>query len=418
MAEIGSISSRLRTLAAEAEEHLKGRFASIDETAFYNTQKVLSAFQNERVEESCFAGTTGYGYDDRGREVLDKIYARVFGCESALVRTQFANGTHAITCALFACLAPGDVLLAATGRPYDTLQTAIGLNGSVFGSLKYYGIEYRETALTRAGKPDYDAIAAAAADPRVKAVEVQRSRGYSTRPSLSMEEIGRICDVVHKANPSAVVIADNCYGEFTKKTEPTQHGVDLIAGSLIKNPGGGLAPCGGYVAGRKELVDRAAQRLTSPGIGGEVGATLNANRALFQGFFVAPHVTAQAMKTALFCAEIMKRLGYEVSPEPEEFRSDIIQTVIFRDPEALKRFCRGIQAGSPVDSFVAPEPWAMPGYDSEVIMAAGAFIQGSSIELSADGPMREPYTAYLQGGITYESGKIGVLLAAQYLLET
>ena len=410
-------SEKLLSLAREAEADIRPQFAEIDAIAEANTEKVMAAFQAERVDEACFAGTTGYGYDDRGREVLDRVYARVFGTEAALVRTSFANGTHAITCALFAALKPGDVLLAATGIPYDTLQTAIGISGDAFGSLKYYGIDYAQVDLREDGSPDLEAIAKAAADPRVKAVEVQRSRGYAGRPSLSPETIGEICKAVRSTNPHAAILVDNCYGEFTDYTEPTEHGADLIVGSLIKNPGGGIAPCGGYIAGRRELVENAAARLTSPGIGGEVGATQNANRSLFEGFFLAPHVTAQAMKTALFCARLMERMGYEVSPKSSEKRYDIIQTVIFRDPELLKRFCRGIQAGAPVDSFVTPEPWDMPGYDTPVIMAAGAFIQGASIELSADGPMREPYRAYMQGGITYESGKLGIMLAAQMLIE-
>ena len=410
-----NISPKMWELAKVAEADLSSAFVEIDQIAMMNTAKVMAAFQEERVSEGCFAGTTGYGYDDKGRETLDRIYADVFHTEAALVRSSFANGTHAITCALFSALRPGDTLLAATGIPYDTLQTAIGLSGDTFGSLKYYGIGYDQVNLLPDGTPDFERIAIAAADPKVKAVEVQRSRGYSSRPSLSPEVIGKISDIVHKVNPNAVVIVDNCYGEFTTETEPTDHGADLIVGSLIKNPGGGIAPCGGYIAGKQWLVDNAASRLTSPGIGGEVGATLDTNRSLFQGFFLAPHVTAQAMKTALFCARIMELLGFETSPASTEKRYDIIQTVTFGNPDGLCRFCRGIQAGAPVDSYVTPEPWDMPGYDTPVIMAAGAFIQGASIELSADGPMRDPYNAYMQGGITYESGKLGILMAAEML---
>ena len=415
MAELLNISQEMWKLASQAEAELRDKFAEIDEIALKNTAKVMAAFQQERVSDGCFAGTTGYGYDDKGRETLDRIYADVFHTEAALVRAQFANGTHAITCALFSALKPGDTLLAATGIPYDTLQTAIGLSGDAFGSLKFYGINYDQVDLLPDGMPNFDGIAAAAADSKVKAVEVQRSRGYSGRPSFSPETIGRICSIVHEVNPEAVVIVDNCYGEFTTETEPTEHGADLIVGSLIKNPGGGIAPCGGYIAGKQWLVDNAAARLTSPGIGGEVGATLDSNRLLFEGFFLAPHVTAQAMKTALFCARIMELLGYEASPASSETRYDIIQTITFGNPGGLCKFCRGIQSGAPVDSYVTPEPWDMPGYDTPVIMAAGAFIQGASIELSADGPMREPYRAYMQGGITYESGKLGILMAAELL---
>jgi len=415
MAELMNISPEMWKLAAQAEADLRDQFAAIDEISMRNTAKVMAAFQEERVSDGCFAGTTGYGYDDKGRETLDRIYADVFHTEAALVRASFANGTHAITCALFSALKPGDTLLATTGIPYDTLQTAIGLTGDAFGSLKFYGINYDQVDLLPDGMPDFEGIASAASDPNVKAVEVQRSRGYSGRPSFSPETIGEICRIVHEVNPEAVVIVDNCYGEFTTETEPTDHGADLIVGSLIKNPGGGIAPCGGYIAGKQWLVDNAAARLTSPGIGGEVGATLDTNRLLFEGFFLAPHVTAQAMKTALFCARIMELLGYETSPASAETRYDIIQTITFGDPEGLCKFCRGIQSGAPVDSYVTPEPWDMPGYDTPVIMAAGAFIQGASIELSADGPMREPYRAYMQGGITYESGKLGILMAAELL---
>ncbi len=412
-----NISERIRRLGDEAETVLQPAFRRIDKIAEANTEKVVAAFQKERVSDSCFAGTTGYGYDDKGRETLERVYADVFGTESALVRASFANGTHAITCALFSALGPGDVLLSATGAPYDTLQTAIGINGNTHGSLRYYGIEYRQTELRSDGMPDLDAVAVAAADPHVKAVEIQRSRGYAGRPSFSPETIGEICSLVHHVNPSAAVIVDNCYGEFTALTEPTELGADLIAGSLIKNPGGGIAPCGGYIAGRKDLVDNASARLTSPGIGGEVGATMGTNRLLFQGFFLAPHVTAQAEKTALFCAKVMEMLGYETSPTSEETRYDIIQTVALGTPDGLRKFCLGIQSGAPVDSFVTPEPWNMPGYDDQVIMAAGAFIQGASIELSADGPMRPPYRVFMQGGMTYESGKLGILIAADFLTE-
>ncbi len=376
----------------------------------------MTAFQDMRVSDSCFAGTTGYGYDDLGRDVLDKIYAQIFGTEAALVRIGFVNGTHALTTAMFALASPGETVLAVTGTPYDTLRSAIGIEGNCFGSLKFYGINYGEVALTADGEPDYEAIKKAAADKNVRGIMIQRSRGYADRKALTVEEIGRICSCVREVNPEANIMVDNCYGEFTDTIEPTQVGADIIAGSLIKNPGGGLAPTGGYIAGKAELVERAAMRMTSPGIGGECGSTLGNNRLLFQGLFMAPHVVAQALKTAVFCSGMMKELGIESSPAPEEKRSDIIQMVKLGSAENMKRFCLGIQAGAPVDSYVTPEPWEMPGYNCPVIMAAGSFVQGSSIELSADGPMREPFIAYMQGGLTYESGKLGIMMAASAML--
>ena len=377
----------------------------------------MEAFQENKVSESCFAGTTGYGYDDLGREVLDRIYARIFGAEAALVRINFVNGTHALTAAMFAVVKPGDVILSVTGTPYDTLRSAIGISGGCHGSLKFYGIDYAEVSLADDGEPDYDKIEKAAADRRVAAVMIQRSRGYEDRKALSVAEIGRICDIVHRVNPEASIMVDNCYGEFTDVIEPTQVGADIIAGSLIKNPGGGIAPTGGYIAGKAELVERAAMRLTTPGIGGECGSTLGNNRLLFQGLFIAPHTVAQALKTAAFCAAMMDELGIESSPAYNAERSDIIQMIKLKSPERMKKFCLGIQSGAPVDSFVTPEPWPMPGYDCPVIMAAGSFIQGSSIELSADGPIREPYTVYMQGGLTFESGKLGVMMAVSAMLE-
>ena len=317
---------------------------------------------------------------------------------------------------MFSLAAPGETILAVTGTPYDTLQTAIGLSGEAFGSLKFYGIRYAQVELAADGGPDYEKIREAAADPHVKGVMIQRSRGYGDRKALTVEEIGRICTIVHDVNPSANVMVDNCYGEFTDVLEPSHVGADIIAGSLIKNPGGGLAPTGGYVAGKEELVERAAMRLTTPGIGGECGSTLGSNRLLFQGLFLAPHTVAQAMKTAVFCAAMMEELGIESVPGIDEKRSDIIQMVKLHDPEKMKRFCLGIQAGAPVDSYVTPQPAPMPGYDCPIIMAAGAFVQGSSIELSADGPMREPYTVYMQGGLSYESGKLGIMMAVSAML--
>lgn len=409
-------SNFLLEKASLAEEKIRPSFAAIDEIAAKNTAKVLEAFAENRVSDACFGGTTGYGYDDLGREKLDAIYARVFGAEAALVRSSFVNGTHTIASAMYATVSCGDVFLSATGDVYDTLQTVTGQRGKVGGTFADYGIEYRKVELKN-GLPDLEDIAEAAKDPRVKGVFVQRSKGYSDRETLSCRQIGEVCRAVKTVNPQAAVVVDNCYGEFCELTEPTQHGADLIAGSLIKNPGGGLAPAGGYIAGRADLVERAACRLTVPGIGGECGATLGVNRQLYQGFFMAPHTVAQAVKTAVFCAALLEELGYRVSPASSELRHDIIQTIQFGRPEPLLAFCRGIQAGAPVDAFATPEPWDMPGYDCPVVMAAGAFIQGASIELSCDAPMRQPYTAYMQGGLTYESGKLGVMAGAAKILE-
>lgn len=410
------ISERVRALAAEAQASLRGQFDRIDAIAEENTQKVLAAFQKHRVAESYFAGTTGYGYDDIGRDKLDEIFAEIFGTEDALVRIGFVNGTHAITAALFGALRPGDVLVSAVGAPYDTLLGVIGVVDKGPGSLKEYGVGYRQVELTADDKPDLAGLSAAVKEPGVKAVLIQRSKGYSTRSSLSVDEIGAMCALIRAANPDASILVDNCYGEFVETREPTQAGADLVVGSLIKNPGGGLAPTGGYIAGRRDLVEAAAMRLTAPGIGRECGSTLGNNRSLYQGLFLAPHTTAQAVKTAVFAARMMELLGYRTEPASDAVRHDIIQMLHFGSPEPLKKFCRGIQFGAPVDSYVTPEPWDMPGYDCQVIMAAGAFIQGASIELSCDAPMREPYTAYLQGGLTYESGKAGVMLAVEELL--
>ena len=404
-------------LAQEAENEIRSQFERIDRIAQLNTLKVMQAFQDNKVSDSCFAGTTGYGYDDVGREVLDKVYAQIFCTDAALVRIGFVNGTHALSAALFAMLKPGDTLLSATGLPYDTLRNAIGIEGDCHGSLKFYGINYAQVDLKADGSPDIGAIKKAAADKSVTAVLIQRSRGYGNRPAFSAEQIGEIAHAVKEVDPSINVMVDNCYGEFTGEHEPTEYGVDLMAGSLIKNPGGGLAPTGGYVVGKAELVEKAAMRLTTPGIGGECGATLGNNRLLFQGLFMAPHIVAQALKTATFCSAMMSKIGFETSPAPDEVRSDIIQMVTLKSADNMKKFCKGIQSGAPVDSYVTPEPWQMPGYNCPVIMAAGAFVQGSSIELSADGPMKEPYIAYMQGGITYESGKLGIMMAVNEMLE-
>lgn len=414
--KIGDIKPEVFAMAERATVKAKAQFEKIDAVAEYNTRRVMEAFQDNRVSESCFAGTTGYGYDDLGRDTLDKIYAQLFGTEAALVRLGFVNGTHALTAAMFALAAPGETVLAATGLPYDTLRNAIGIAGDCHGSLKFYGIDYAQVDMTPEGEPDYDGIARAAADKKVTGVMIQRSRGYADRKALTVDEIEKIIKTVRAVNPTANIMVDNCYGEFTDIKEPTHVGADIIAGSLIKNPGGGIAPTGGYVAGKAELVEHAAMRLTTPGIGGECGSTLGNNRLLYQGLFMAPHTVAQALKTAVFCAAMMDELGIPSSPAIDEKRSDIIQMVHLGSPEAMKRFCLGIQAGAPVDSFVTPEPWPMPGYDCPVIMAAGAFIQGASIELSADGPMRPPYTVYMQGGLTYESGKLGIMMAVSAML--
>lgn len=412
---VNDIRPEVYELARQAEEEIRPQFERVDRIAMLNTRKVMTAFQDNKVSDSCFAGTTGYGYDDLGREVLDKVYAQVFCTEAALVRIGFVNGTHALSAALFGILKPGDTLLSVTGLPYDTLRNAIGIEGDCHGSLKFYGINYRQVDLKN-GEADLDAIKAALADRSISAVLIQRSRGYENRKALSAEEIGEICSAVKSVAPNVTVMVDNCYGEFTGEHEPTEYGVDIMAGSLIKNPGGGLAPTGGYIVGRKDLVENAAMRLTTPGIGGECGASLGNNRLLFQGFFMAPHIVAQAIKTVTFCSAMMKKIGFESSPAPDEARNDIIQMVTLKNGENMKKFCRGVQAGAPVDSYVTPEPWQMPGYNVPVIMAAGAFVQGSSIELSADGPMREPYTLYVQGGITYESGKLGIMMAVNEML--
>lgn len=412
---VNDIKPEVYELARQAEEEIRPQFERVDRIAMLNTRKVMTAFQDSKVSDSCFAGTTGYGYDDLGREVLDKVYAQVFRTEAALVRIGFVNGTHALSAALFGILKPGDTLLSVTGLPYDTLRNAIGIEGDCHGSLKFYGINYKQVDLKN-GEADLEAIKAALADRSISAVLIQRSRGYENRKALSAEEIGEICSAVKSVAPNVTVMVDNCYGEFTGEHEPTEYGVDIMAGSLIKNPGGGLAPTGGYIVGRKDLVENAAMRLTTPGIGGECGASLGNNRLLFQGFFMAPHIVAQAIKTVTFCSAMMKKIGFESSPAPDEARNDIIQMVTLKNAENMKKFCRGVQAGAPVDSYVTPEPWQMPGYNVPVIMAAGAFVQGSSIELSADGPMREPYTLYVQGGITYESGKLGIMMAVNEML--
>jgi len=410
------ISDKVQELSRRALCDVEPGFKQIDEIALANTEKILSAFRRHRVSDSCFHGTTGYGYGDKGRDTLDLIYADVMGTSSALVRAGFVSGTHAIASALFAAVRPGDTLLSVTGAPYDTIHGVVGITGNHRGSLREYGVNYSQIELDNAGKPNFPAVERAVrGDKRIAAVFVQRSRGYTDRSALTVREIGKICKAVRELGAGINIIVDNCYGEFTETLEPGDMGADLVAGSLIKNPGGGLAPSGGYVAGREDLVEAAAFRLTAPGLGADCGATPGGNRLFYQGLFMAPHTVAQAMKTAVFCARLFELLGYKTSPGAFETRSDIIQTVELGSPELLRRFCRGIQFGAPVDSYVTPEPWDMPGYDCPVIMAAGAFVQGASIELSADGPLREPYRAYLQGGITFESGMLGIMLAASYL---
>lgn len=411
-----TVDKRLEALSRQAMDEVAKSFAAIDEVTEYNQQKVLRAFIDHHVSETHFAPTTGYGYGDRGRDTLDEVFAQVMGAEDALVRHSIVSGTHAITIALSGVLRPGDVLLAATGAPYDTLEKVIGIRGDAPGSLKEFGIEYRQVELDKEGHPCIPAILDAL-DGRVKVVHIQRSRGYDPRPSLHVEEIGEIIRAVKGKRPDAVVFVDNCYGEFVEKTEPTQVGADLMAGSLIKNPGGGIAENGGYICGRADLVELCSYRMTTPGLGREVGASLGHNRPLYMGLFHAPHVVGEALKTAVYAASLFSRLGFEVSPAPLEGRADIIQTVKLGTPEGLVAFCQGMQKGAPVDAFVVPEPWDMPGYENPVIMAAGAFIMGASIELSADGPLREPYAAYMQGGLNFHSGKVGVLLAAQSMLE-
>ncbi len=398
--------------AREEEAKLVSQFARIDEIAQINTERVLDSFASHRVSEAMFAASSGYGYDDRGREVLDEIYADVFGCERAFVRHSIANGTHALALGLFGLLRPGDVMLSITGKPYDTLEDVIGMHGAKGdGSLADFGVAYREINLLD-GSTEADLIDALQ-DKAIKVVFIQRSKGYLNRRTLSPDEISAWTELVH-THSDAFVVVDNCYGEFTDVKEPK---ADLLIGSLIKNPGGGMAESGGYIAGTAKAVELVSYRFTCPGIGLEVGATLGQNKNMFKGFFYAPHTVAQAIKTAVFAAAIFSSLGYAVEPKAADTRYDIIQIIQCQTPEKLCAFCRGIQSASPVDAYVTPEPWAMPGYADPVIMAAGAFTQGSSIELSADGPMRAPYTAYLQGGLTYESGRLGILRAAMSLLE-
>ena len=412
-------SKKIQDLTLEAEHALVAQFQHVDEVAFLNTQKVMDAFRTHRVSDSCFQSTSGYGYDDRGREVLEEVWADVMGAEAAVVRQTIISGTHALSIGLFGILRPGDVMYSVAGKPYDTLEEVIGISGTPGnGSLRDFGVDYEQTDLNPDGTFNFTEISdkLCALGSRAKMVFVQRSKGYLNRKTLSVDEIGELVKFVKNISPETYVVVDNCYGEFVETKEPCAVGADLVIGSLIKNPGGGMAETGGYLAGTRRAVELASYRMTSVGIGAEAGATLGQNKSMFKGLFYAPHTTAQALKTAHLAAYMFEKLGYTVEPRWDEERHDIIQSVIMGSAEGLCAFCRGIQAGSPVDAFVTPEPWAMPGYGDQVIMAAGTFVQGSSIELSADGPLRAPYTAFFQGGLTYESGRIGIMSAVASVL--
>lgn len=409
------ISPEVYQFGQEIAGTLESRFRKIDEIAEYNQLKVISAMQDNRVSEACFNASSGYGYNDFGRDTLESVYASAFHTEAALVRPQIACGTHALSVALAGNLRPGDELLSPVGKPYDTLEEVIGIRPAN-GSLAEYGVSYRQVDLMEDGSFDFAGIKAAI-NKKTKLVTIQRSKGYQTRPTLSVARIGELIRFIKDIKPDVICMVDNCYGEFVETIEPTDVGADLLVGSLIKNPGGGLAPIGGYIAGKEEYVENAAYRLTSPGLGKEVGATLGVNQSFYQGFFLAPSVVAGALKGAVFAANIYEKLGFKVVPDAAESRHDIIQAVEFGFPEGVIAFCQGIQSAAPVDSYVTPEPWAMPGYDSDVIMAAGAFVQGSSIELSADGPIKPPYAVYFQGGLTWEHAKFGILMSLQKLAE-
>ena len=416
MMEAYNIKPHVFELYKQALNDVEEQFKIYDEIREYNQLKVLNAFQEERISDMHFTNSSGYGYDDIGRDTLDKVYARIFNTESALVRPHFVNGTHAIGCALMGNLRTNDTMLCITGTPYDTLHNIIGISGKDnIGSLREYGVNYKQVDLKDGTFDKESIINVLKEDPSIKLVHIQRSTGYGWRKSFLVSEIGEIISVIKEIRSDVCVFVDNCYGELIDTIEPTDVGADLIAGSLIKNLGGGIAPTGGYIAGKQKYVDQAAFRLTTPGIGGECGSTFGVMRQLYQGLFLAPHIVMEAVKGAVFCARIMEIAGFEVLPKYNDKRSDIIQAIKFNDREKLIAFCKGIQKGSPIDSFVECEPWAMPGYNDEVIMAAGAFIQGSSIELSADAPIREPYIAYLQGGLTFDHAKIGILISLNSL---
>ncbi len=415
MYSVFGIADGVKAVCEKALETQKEIFKSIDEIAEYNQCKVLAAMQKNRVAATHFAASSGYGYDDFGRDTLEKVYADCFRAEAALVRPQITCGTHALAIALSANLLPGDEVLCPAGKPYDTLEEVIGIRPSPC-SLAEYGVTYRQVDLLPDGGFDYDAIRAAINE-KTKLAEIQRSKGYDTRPSFSVEQIGELISFIKSINPNIICMVDNCYGEFTEKQEPTEVGADMIVGSLIKNPGGGLAPSGGYIAGKKQCIDRCAYRLSAPGLGQEVGANFGIMTALYQGFFLSPTVTAAAVKGAVFAAGVYESLGFSVIPQASETRHDIIQSIVLGSEDKMLAFCRGIQAAAPVDSFATPIGAPMPGYDSPVVMAAGAFVQGSSIELSADGPIREPYAVYYQGGLTWPHAKLGVILSLQKLYE-
>ena len=412
MSQFFQFDPAIEETAEHALQLCREPFDQIERVKEYHQQKMLKAFQQYHVSESMFAGSTGYGFDDRGRDTLDKIYAFVFDAEDALARQHFLSGTHTLAVALFGMLRPGDLMLCVTGTPYDTIQPVIGITAGK-GSLKDFGVQYGEVALKVDGTVDLDAIREAVAEEKPKMVYIQRSKGYATRPSLRVGEIGAICGVVKAASPETIIMLDNCYGEFTEIESPLTVGVDIMAGSMIKNAGGGIAPTGGYIAGRADLVELCACRLSTPGTGRELGCTLGVLREMYMGAFHAPSVTAEALKSAVFASALFELLGYDVEPKYTATRGDIIDVITLGSPEKLCAFCRGIQAGSPIDSFVTPNPAPMPGYESEVIMAAGAFTLGSSIEMSADGPLREPYAVYLQGGLSFNTAKVSLLLAAQ-----
>ncbi len=409
------ISEKVYKYCMEVEQSLRERFAQMDEVAEYNQMKVIAAMQKYHVNAECFNATTGYGYNDLGRDTLEEVYATCFKGEAALVRPQITCGTHALALALMSNVRPGDEILSPVGKPYDTLEEVIGIRPSK-GSLAEYGVTYAQVDLLSDGSFDFEGIKNAINE-RTKLVTIQRSKGYASRPTLSVERIGELIAFVKEIKPDVICMVDNCYGEFVEKREPLEVGADMIVGSLIKNPGGGLAPIGGYIVGKQECVENAAYRLTSPGLGKEVGASLGMMQSFFQGFFMAPTVVNSALKSAVFAANVFEKIGFDVIPNSTESRHDIIQAVTFGTPEGLIAFCEGIQAAAPVDSYVVPEPWDMPGYDSKVIMAAGAFVQGSSIELSADGPLRPPYTAFFQGGLTWYHGKLGIMMALQKLYD-
>ena len=409
------IDERILAIADEAEADCAEVFARADRTARINGERVLRAFINNKVSAACLSGTTGYGYDDLGRDTLDKVYAEVFGAEDALVRHTFVSGTHALTTALFGVLRAGDKMVSLTGAPYDTLEEVVGIRGKGNGSLADFGVNYDQVDLLPDGTPDIAEIFNKVKDAKV--AYIQRSRGYSLRPTLTVDDIAEIVKTVKNANPKAIVMVDNCYGEFVETKDPIHAGADLIIGSLIKNPGAGIAETGGYIAGRKDLVELCSYRLTCVGMGKEVGCTLNQNKSMYQGLFFAPEVVANAVKTAAFTARLMSKLGFECLPAYNEKRGDIITTVLMKNPENLIAFCQGVQKGSPIDSYVTPEPWDMPGYDSQVIMAAGAFNMGASIELSADAPLRAPFAAYVQGGLTFPTGRMGILTAVQEMYD-